>query len=284
MDEYSGNNGFYSRQKRTKDWSSDETIKFYRCLHTVGTDFSLMLTLFPNRSRRDLKLKFKKEEKFNGDLVNKAILYPKAFNIDELQREFDREEEVQLEKMKQWKLENDLKAKQLLLLKEDVDCEKFPNSKSGRLLTKGNLAYKHANLDIEKKPRTRKKDNSIKTQKKMINSIELNQKISNNLNEIKSPVYKCDEELLIDDSPVAGGSVEITDIGEIFSFGDIIPQLKGSSLALVSSVEDNQNSEKATHELYIVCKETGVLSNEPLDLPKDTIECILMAMGKYEDI
>jgi hypothetical protein len=41
-DEYSNNYGYYKRQKRTKDWPADETIKFYRCLHTIGTDFSLM--------------------------------------------------------------------------------------------------------------------------------------------------------------------------------------------------------------------------------------------------
>jgi Myb DNA-binding like len=41
-DEYSNNYGYYKRQKRTKDWPADETVKFYKCLHTVGTDFSLM--------------------------------------------------------------------------------------------------------------------------------------------------------------------------------------------------------------------------------------------------
>lgn len=49
--------GYYSRYKRTRDWPPEETIRFYRCLHTIGTDFSMMMQLFPNRSRRDLKLK-----------------------------------------------------------------------------------------------------------------------------------------------------------------------------------------------------------------------------------
>lgn len=49
--------GFYKRQKRTRDWLPLETLKFYRSLQTIGTDFSVMLQLFPNRSRRDLKLK-----------------------------------------------------------------------------------------------------------------------------------------------------------------------------------------------------------------------------------
>lgn len=54
--------GFYKRHKRTKDWSAEETIKFYRSLQAVGTDFSVMLQLFPNRSRRDLKLKVSYED------------------------------------------------------------------------------------------------------------------------------------------------------------------------------------------------------------------------------
>ncbi|XP_049280151.1 transcription factor TFIIIB component B'' homolog [Anopheles funestus] len=100
QDEYSGNSGYYSRIRRTKDWADEETIRFYRCLHTIGTDFSMMLTLFPQRSRRDLKLKFKKEERLNLRLVNKALLHPKEFNVDELRQQFAEEDE-QLEKQRQ---------------------------------------------------------------------------------------------------------------------------------------------------------------------------------------
>lgn len=92
-DDMSGNYGYYKRQQRTKEWPQAETVKFYRCLNTVGTDFSLMLNLFPNRSRRDLKLKFKKEEKMNPLLIDKALLKHSAFDLDELQRDLDEEEE-----------------------------------------------------------------------------------------------------------------------------------------------------------------------------------------------
>lgn len=86
--------GYYKRQKRTRDWSPEETVKFYRCLQTVGTDFSLMLTLFTdtNRTRRDLKLKFKKEERSNLALINKALMHPNSFDIDELKQELEAEE------------------------------------------------------------------------------------------------------------------------------------------------------------------------------------------------
>ena len=114
-DELSGTYGYYTRQKRTREWPADETVKFYRCLHTIGTDFSLMLNLFPNRTRRDLKLKFKKEEKSNGALINKALLHPNMFDIDELQRELDNDEKV-----KKKALETKSKAESNELLKKGI--------------------------------------------------------------------------------------------------------------------------------------------------------------------
>lgn len=53
-----------------------------------------MLSLFPQRTRRDLKLKFKKEEKNNIDLINKALLNPKSFNIEDLEADLKRDEEI----------------------------------------------------------------------------------------------------------------------------------------------------------------------------------------------
>ena len=50
-----------------------ETKKFYLALNAVGTDFSLMLKLFPGRSRAELKRKWQKEEKTSRHLLDKAI-------------------------------------------------------------------------------------------------------------------------------------------------------------------------------------------------------------------
>ncbi|XP_058058109.1 uncharacterized protein LOC131209132 [Anopheles bellator] len=99
QDEFSGNSGYYTRIKRTQGWSDEETIRFYRCLHTIGTDFSMMLSLFPHRTRRDMKLKFKKEERHNLQLINKALQHPKLFNIAELRQQFAEEDE-ELERKK----------------------------------------------------------------------------------------------------------------------------------------------------------------------------------------
>lgn len=111
LDENTGMNGFYKRQKRTKDWPPEETIKFYRCLQTVGTDFSLMCQLFPKRTRRDLKLKFKKEERNNLALINKALLYPKLFNIDDLKTQLETEEKEREEAIQRWKEIHEKEAK-----------------------------------------------------------------------------------------------------------------------------------------------------------------------------
>lgn len=45
---------------------------------------------------------FKKEEKYNMALINKALLHPKEFNVDELKLQFDKEdEEIEL-KRQEW--------------------------------------------------------------------------------------------------------------------------------------------------------------------------------------
>ncbi|XP_044744886.1 transcription factor TFIIIB component B'' [Coccinella septempunctata] len=88
--------GVYKRFKRCK-WSHSDTLKFYRALSTVGTDFSLMTELFSNRTRRELKLKFKKEERINQALVDQAIMKPCSFNFNELKSEFELMEIERLE-------------------------------------------------------------------------------------------------------------------------------------------------------------------------------------------
>lgn len=85
--------GVYKRMKRSKDWSSAETLRFYKALNTIGTDFSLMCELFPRRTRRELKMKFKKEERINLALVDKAMTQPCDFDFAELKQEVDLEEQ-----------------------------------------------------------------------------------------------------------------------------------------------------------------------------------------------
>jgi hypothetical protein len=64
-----------------------ETLKFYRALHTVGTDFLLMQSIFPKRTRYDLKTKFKREDRTNRFLVEKALRSPLNFDLTELEKD-----------------------------------------------------------------------------------------------------------------------------------------------------------------------------------------------------
>uniref|UniRef100_A0A1Q3EY76 Putative transcription initiation factor tfiiib bdp1 subunit n=1 Tax=Culex tarsalis TaxID=7177 RepID=A0A1Q3EY76_CULTA len=166
MDEFSGNSGYYSRFKRTKDWPPEETIRFYRCLHTIGTDFSMMIQLFPNRSRRDLKLKFKKEERLNLMLVNKALLYPKEFNIEELKQQFEEEDE-ELERQRELERQKKLEAEEKLLQqklakKMQLNQNKSRNpkkrvSKSARVMLDVEQLVKSEPLMKESKPRKKRR-------------------------------------------------------------------------------------------------------------------------------
>ncbi|XP_053212705.1 LOW QUALITY PROTEIN: transcription factor TFIIIB component B'' homolog [Panonychus citri] len=73
----SGKTTYASFRKRppTARWSKTETIEFYTALNLIGPDFSLMSTLFFNgkRTRTDLKNKFRRENKLNQPVIEKAL-------------------------------------------------------------------------------------------------------------------------------------------------------------------------------------------------------------------
>ncbi|XP_033324499.1 transcription factor TFIIIB component B'' homolog Bdp1 [Megalopta genalis] len=80
--------GFYKKRQKSKEWPKWETLKFYKALNTVGTDFLLMQSLFPNRTRQEIKIKFKKEEKINRNLIEKALEYHQEFDTELLEKSF----------------------------------------------------------------------------------------------------------------------------------------------------------------------------------------------------
>lgn len=130
--------GVYKRMKRSKDWTSTETLRFYKALNTIGTDFSLMCELFPRRTRRELKMKFKKEERVNLALVDKAMTQPCDFDFAELKHEVDLEEQ-ELRELEAQKA-NDAKNKKL---------------KEERLAKKRKMAEEQTKAKV-RKPRRRK--------------------------------------------------------------------------------------------------------------------------------
>lgn len=79
---------FQERHHIHRCWSAEETARFYRALKIFGTDFDLMTTAFPNRTHKNLKNKFKREERENRDLVQRIINDPSKFNLEGFEDEF----------------------------------------------------------------------------------------------------------------------------------------------------------------------------------------------------
>lgn len=63
----------YTKRAKAEKWSASDTEKFFNALQQFGTDFSLIEKLFTNRSRRQIKSKFKKEEANNRVRVELAL-------------------------------------------------------------------------------------------------------------------------------------------------------------------------------------------------------------------
>lgn len=79
---------FAKREKSIK-WTNAETERFYQALRTFGTDFTLMLSQFPKRSRRQLKYKFKREEREHSTRIEEALNGPRLPMPSSLQNELD---------------------------------------------------------------------------------------------------------------------------------------------------------------------------------------------------
>ncbi len=87
------NYGSWGKKRKNVDWSSRETVRFYRALAVFGTDFSMMESIFKRRTRHELKMKFKKEEKQNRPLVDKCLREGMQFDTSIFASESEEEEE-----------------------------------------------------------------------------------------------------------------------------------------------------------------------------------------------
>eukprot|EP01083_Nonionella_stella_P224971 800311_1 len=72
-----------TKRTHTERWQKEETDKFYKYLSTYGPDFTFMQRAFPSRTRKQLKNKFKKEEKSNPERIDEALSSRSAVDEDE---------------------------------------------------------------------------------------------------------------------------------------------------------------------------------------------------------
>lgn len=70
----------YSRYSGSNRWSAVDTELFYDALRMCGTDFAMVATLFPGRSRAQIKGKFKIEERNNPEAITRALSKPIPFD------------------------------------------------------------------------------------------------------------------------------------------------------------------------------------------------------------
>ncbi|OAF69930.1 hypothetical protein A3Q56_02289 [Intoshia linei] len=86
-------NYFKKKKHYSARWNQRETEKFYLALSMIGTDFERISHYFKNRNRSVIKIKFKKEEKINGHLIDSAIKRKIEFD-GELLTQYDEPVEV----------------------------------------------------------------------------------------------------------------------------------------------------------------------------------------------
>jgi hypothetical protein len=78
----------FSRRDTAQKWEAGDNAKFYEALSRFGTDFSLIAHVFPTRTRRQIKLKFKREERDYPQKVNQFLKSRTRMNVADTIKEF----------------------------------------------------------------------------------------------------------------------------------------------------------------------------------------------------
>jgi hypothetical protein len=63
----------FQKRTQTEKWSAEEIDRFYMALRQCGTDFTMIEQFFPDRDRRQIRNRYKKEEKENPEKIEWAI-------------------------------------------------------------------------------------------------------------------------------------------------------------------------------------------------------------------
>ncbi|KAA8544721.1 hypothetical protein F0562_019575 [Nyssa sinensis] len=83
----------YMEKTPTARWSKQDTELFYEAVRQFGTDLSMIQQLFPDRTRKQVKLKYKKEEHQHPLRLHEALTNP-AKDLFHFERVIERLQEV----------------------------------------------------------------------------------------------------------------------------------------------------------------------------------------------
>jgi transcription factor TFIIIB component B'' len=124
--------GTWMKMERSQVWDAAANELFYECLRAHGTDFEMIASYFPHRNRRQIKLKFNKEERNNPHKITKAMTQPKkpidlehfqkmssiqlvdVADIDKEREEYDQEQMAEQSKHEAAKAEDTRKKKEAI--------------------------------------------------------------------------------------------------------------------------------------------------------------------------
>ncbi|KAL5606001.1 hypothetical protein BROUX41_006207 [Berkeleyomyces rouxiae] len=71
-----------SKLRGPNHWTQEDTEKFYHALKMFGTDFEMISSMFPGRTRRHVKMKFNREERMAPTRINAALVGEKHITVD----------------------------------------------------------------------------------------------------------------------------------------------------------------------------------------------------------
>ncbi|KAI9818535.1 MAG: Transcription factor TFIIIB component B [Pycnora praestabilis] len=70
--------GSWLKREKTETWDEENLDLMYQGLRMFGTDFEMISKMFPSRTRRQIKLKFCKEEKQDPQRINDTLMGPRV--------------------------------------------------------------------------------------------------------------------------------------------------------------------------------------------------------------
>ncbi|KYR01690.1 myb domain-containing protein [Tieghemostelium lacteum] len=129
-------NRTYSKKPAARKWTKEETEHFHILLRTYGTDFSTLESLLPDRTRSQIRSKFKKEERENPNLLEDLI----NTKIDINMEDFNKQSE-EAKKKRKFKEDNIKQHKDMLDTLDPNATESELNELSEQISTEKQSAF-----------------------------------------------------------------------------------------------------------------------------------------------
>lgn len=147
------NSRTYSKHIISARWDAPSTELFYQGLSQWGTDFEMISSMFPSRTRRQIKNKFTIEERRNPVLVTQALIRKQPVDMEEYARTCETTFRPIAE------LEEELEQMKARFEAERQEAIKEAESKTAQIMDE--VPASSLNADPRKRARLRRADEGI---------------------------------------------------------------------------------------------------------------------------